>query len=90
MRVGGQYDRLGVSDPSGDGSVAHAFRQQPGNAGVAEPVDLDVGEARLLDVFVDPPPDLAMADGDHADYSVEDKEALVKAAEIILHHEKRK
>lgn len=27
---------------------------------------------------------------DRADYSVEDKEALVKAAEIILRHEKRK
>lgn len=53
-------------------------------------MDLDVGEARLLDVFVDPPPDLAMADGDRADYSVEDKEALVKVAEIILRHEKRK
>ena len=53
-------------------------------------MDLDVGETGLLDVFVDSAPDFAVADGDRADYSVEDKEALVKAAEIILRHEKRK
>ena len=66
MRVGGQYDRHGVAHPSRDGAVTHSFRQEPGHAGVAEPMDLDVGKSGFLDVFVDSAPDLAVADGDRA------------------------
>ena len=33
MRIGLKNDFFGVADPSGDGSVVHALREQIGNAG---------------------------------------------------------
>ena len=45
-----------VTDPSSDGSTTHTLRKQIRDAGVAEAVDLDARQARLL----------RMLDGDSA------------------------
>lgn len=62
VRIGLQDDLFGVAYPSRDGAVAHPFGQKVGDAGVAEAVHLHVRQPGLLQVFVDPPADLAVAD----------------------------
>ena len=62
MGIGLQYDLLGVADPSGHGPLAHALGKEIGHAGMAEPMHFHVGEPGFCEVFVDAPPDPAVAD----------------------------
>ena len=39
---------FGIANPSSDGSITHTLRKQIRDAGVAEAVDLDARQARLL------------------------------------------
>ena len=85
MGAGLQYHRLGVADLSRYGAVAHFVGEQPRDAGVAEAVNLDVGEPVHLHISVYSSTDLAVADDEGAVGSIseEAKETMRKATEAL-------